>query len=460
MKYMVLPFGCQMNRSDTERIRTVLDSMGFEESEFEDDPDLTIRGIIACSIRQKAVDRVYGKIRNWNASKGKILSFLSGCFLPADGKKFEGLFDLVFPIDMVSSLPEMIREKTGMSHPVSSDKPSSEFAGADVMAQERIESFWRLNPTYSSRAEAFIPIQNGCNKFCSFCVVPHTRGREVSRLSTGILAELRSLLGRNYRSLTLLGQNVNSYGLDKGNSELSFAALMRSIGEIGRETGKDFWTYFTSPHPRDMSGELLEVIAEYDVLAKQIHLPLQSGDNEVLDRMNRNYSVADYRRVIHEIRRTLPGATLFTDIIVGFCGETEAQFERTLEAMREFQFDMAYIAKYSPRPGAASASWADDVSGKVKERRFTRASEVLRETAASKNREMLASRRKVLLRGRDERKGYLFGYTEGRIPVRLALNTPTMETAAKDVENRMEVGEFTMTQIISTASLSVEGRTL
>jgi len=448
MKYMVLPLGCQMNRSDTERARTVLNSMGFEEGEFENDPDLAIKGIIACSVRQKAVDRVYGKIRNWNASKGKALTFLSGCFLPADGERFETLFDFVFPIDMISELPEMIRKRTGDSMMGPAPPSLDKFAGSDVLRQKRIESFWQLRPFYSSNAEAFIPIQSGCNKFCSFCAVPYTRGREISRLSAGILAELTSLLGKNYRSLTLLGQNVNSYGLDKGNSELNFAALMRSIGEIGRESDKDFWTYFTSPHPRDMSGELLDVIAKYDVLAKQIHLPLQSGDNEVLHRMNRSYSVADYRQVVHGIRRALPQATLFTDIIVGFCGETDAQFERTLEAMREFQFDMAYIAKYSPRPDAASADWADDVSREVKERRFAEAGEVLREVAARKNRKMLASEQKVLLCGQDERRGHLFGYTEGRIPVRLDLNAAS------------EVGEFTMAQIISTGSLSVEGRVL
>jgi len=461
MKYMVLPFGCQMNRSDTGRIRTILNSMGFEESEFEDDPDLAIKGIIACSIRQKAVDRVYGKIRNWNASKGKILTFLSGCFLPADGEKFEELFDLVFPIDMVSSLPEMIRAKTGdMSNAVLSDKPSGKSASGDLMTKERLENFWELRPVYSSKAEAFIPIQNGCNKFCTFCAVPYTRGREVSRLSTGILDELRSLIGKNYRSITLLGQNVNSYGLDKGDLELNFVELMKSIGKIGRETGKNFWTYFTSPHPRDMSGELLEVIAEYDVLAKQIHLPLQSGDDEVLYRMNRNYSLADYRRMVYAIRHTLPEATLFTDIIVGFCGETETQFERTLEAMKEFRFDMAYIAKYSPRPGATSERWRDDIRREVKERRFTEASEVLRKTASRKNRKLLAKKQRVLLCGEDERKDYSFGYTEGRIPVRLSLNTDTAKSPGKDIGNRTKVGEFAMVQIISTGSLSVEGRVL
>lgn len=457
MKYMVLPFGCQMNRSDTERIRTVLNSMGLEEGELEDDPDLAIKGIIACSVRQKAVDRVYGRIRNWNASERKALTFLTGCILPADGEKFEDLFDFVFPIDMISKLPEMIHEKMGGTSLLS--PPSGEFADISV-TQRGMEGFWQLRPTYSSGTEAFIPIQNGCNRFCTFCAVPYTRGREVSRLPAGILAELRHLVGRNHRSFTLLGQNVNSYGSDREDSNLNFAALMKSIGEIGLETGRDFWTYFTSPHPRDMNMALLDVIAEYDVLAKQIHLPLQSGDDEVLHRMNRNYSVADYRHVVHEIRSVLPGAALFTDIIVGFCGETDAQFERTLEAMREIKFDMAYIAKYSPRPGAVSARWADDVSREVKERRFAEAGEVLREVAASKNREMLASERKVLLCGRDDQRGYLSGHTEGRIPVRLDLDAVTEKSAGENAENRIRVGDFIMARIISTGPLSVEGRIL
>jgi len=457
MKFMVLPFGCQMNRSDTERIRTVLSSMGLEESKFEDDPDLVIKGIIACSVRQKAVDRVYGRIRNWNASAKKTLTFLTGCILPIDERKFADLFDFVLPIDMISKLPGKIREKIGSTN--FSSPLSGEFSDASLI-QKRIENFWRIRPIYSSDTEAFIPIQNGCDKFCTFCAVPYTRGREVSRLPAGILNELRHLVGRNHRSLTLLGQNVNSYGSDRVDSKLNFAALMKSIGEIGLETGKEFWTYFTSPHPRDMSEALLDVIAEYDVLAKQIHLPLQSGDDEVLHRMNRDYSVADYRHVVHEIRCILPEATLFTDIIVGFCGETDAQFERTLEAMREIKFDMAYIAKYSPRPGAESTRWADDVSREVKEQRFAEASDVLREIAASKNKEMLASKRKVLLLDRNEQRGYLSGHTEGRIPIRLGLDAAAVKSTSGDVENRIGVGDFAMAQIISTGPLSVEGRIL
>ncbi|MCK5734856.1 MAG: radical SAM protein, partial [Spirochaetaceae bacterium] len=283
MKYYVMPFGCQMNQSDTERIRTVLNGMGYTESDDENDPEVVLKGIVACSVRQKAIDRVYGRIRNWNASKVKrpVLTFISGCILPSDREKFLKVFDLVFPIDQLPLLPDMIRQygvPTPGSLPYEIGAPEQGEPGRED-ARKRIEDFWKLKPSYTSQIEAFVPIQNGCDKFCSFCAVPYTRGREVSRPSSDILQEVRGLVEKGCRSITLLGQNVNSYGLDKKGKELSFPQLMRAVGEIGRENKADFWTFFTSPHPRDITTELLEVIAEYPVLAKWIHLPLQSGDD-------------------------------------------------------------------------------------------------------------------------------------------------------------------------------------
>ncbi len=453
MKYYIMPFGCQMNRSDSERIQTVLNSMGYSESDDENHPDVLIKGIVACSVRQKAIDRVYGRIRNWNASKTEkpVLTFISGCMLPADREKFLKMFDLVFPIDQLPDLPGMIRQY-GVPGPgslqVSFGAPESGKPGREE-ARERIENFWKLKPSYSSKVEAFVPIQNGCDKFCTYCAVPYTRGREVSRPSEDILQEVRSLVEDGCKSITLLGQNVNSYGLDKKGHELSFPELMRGVGEIGLESGKEFWTYFTSPHPRDISVELLEVISEYPVLAEWIHLPLQSGDDEVLKNMNRNHSMGRYRSVVQDIRRILPDAALFTDIIVGFNGETSEQFEHTADAMREFEYDMAYIAKYSPRPGARSAEWEDDVSHEEKDRRFHLLGKLLQEIAAPLNLRRLGRVERVLITGED-RKGFLSGYTRGRIPVRL---TGVTGEAA-------QVGTFTDAEIVSARPLSIEGRVL
>lgn len=193
-------------------------------------------------------------------------------------------------------------------------------------------------------------------------MLSHILGREVSRPSGEILKEIESLVNKGYKTITLLGQNVNSYGLDKPEEEINFNVLMRNIGELGKKLDKEFWVYFTSPHPRDINFELIDIISQYPNLANQIHLPMQSGDDKVLIKMNRKHGMDRYRDIANYLRKTIPEATLFTDIIVGFTGETDEQFENTLKAAAEFKFNMAYIAKYSPRPGAASYRWDDTVS--------------------------------------------------------------------------------------------------
>ncbi len=349
-----------MNQSDAERVRTVVEAMGYERTDSEEEASLL--GIVSCSVRQRAIDRAYALIRRWNSWKNHrtLLTFATGCILPADRERFLKLFDFIFPIDELPQLPAMIRQY-GVVTPASRDPataieeaPAPPAATASVAAgpltlTDTSRYYWQIKPRYSSTVEAYVPIQNGCDKFCTFCAVPYTRGRELSRPSAEVLEEVSSLVERGYRSITLLGQNVNSYGLDRKGAEISFAALLRAIGELGKESGRRFWVYFTSPHPRDMTEEVIQTVAEYPCLAKQIHLPLQSGDDKVLIRMNRNYRVDEYRAVVQSIRALLPGATLFTDIIVGFTGETEEQFENTRKAMREFQYNMAFVAMYSPR---------------------------------------------------------------------------------------------------------------
>jgi len=240
----------------------------------------------------------------------------------------------------------------------------------------------------------------------------------VSRPSGEILDELKELVNQGYKSITLLGQNVNSYGLDKYGKEITFPMLLRKIGEYSKSSGNDFWVYFTSPHPRDMTDEVIEVIAQYKCLAKQIHLPLQSGDDKVLIKMNRKHSTEDYRKIIHSIRKILPEATIFTDIIVGFTGETDEQFENTRRAMQEFRFNMSYIAKYSPRPGAASSRWIDDVPADIKTKRLhILTGELIRYTMVY-NQGLIGQRIKVLVTGKDRKEGYLSALTEGKIVLR------------------------------------------
>jgi tRNA-2-methylthio-N6-dimethylallyladenosine synthase len=472
MNYHIVTLGCQMNKSDSERVNTVIEKMGYRWTDNEEDADLL--GVIACSVRQKAIDKVYSKIHKWNTLKIKknLVTFVTGCVLPADREKLLKLFDIIFQISELVQFHEMLSQY-GIVTPYSLQrqndiddktiaKPSinidfriiqvdqhkKTIVGQPMLmkqAEKRISDFWKVEPSYQSGFEAFIPIQNGCDKFCTFCAVPYTRGREISRPSEEIIAEFKKLVAKGYKSITLLGQNVNSYGMDRSGEEISFPSLLRKIGEFGDNSGKNIWVYFTSPHPRDMSNEVLEIIAQYKCLARQIHLPLQSGDDEVLKRMNRNYTLEEYRRIINSIRRILPGSTLFTDIIVGFTSETDEQFMNTVKAMEEFKFNMAYIARYSPRTGSKSSQWNDDVPPATKKQRLHELSELLQVHSLFNNRKMKGKTYKVLVTGNDRKEGFLTGLTEGRIIVRFATTDKSL------------IGSFIEVKITSVADFATEG---
>jgi len=457
MKYYLLPLGCQMNLSDSERVRTVLRGMGFVETDNEN--EATILGIIACSVRQKGIDKVYGRIEKWNAMKHRqsVITFVSGCVLPADRLRFLKLFDLVFPMNDLPKLPDMIRQY-GIVTPASLKmgeeidiqpvvRPIAPLFHKDdkINPSANMGQFWAITPTQTSDFEAFIPIQNGCNKFCTYCAVPYTRGREVSRPSEEIMAELKSLVEKGYKSITLLGQNVNSYGLDKKGEEINFTELLRRVGEFGKASGKEFWVYYTAPHPRDMKDEVIEEMAQYDCLAKQIHIPIQSGDENMLQRMNRHHDLATYRHIIQTIREKMPTATIFTDIIVGFTHETEEEFENTRKAMEEFKYNMAFIAQYSVRPGAVAAEWDDDVPKEVKRERYHRLTEELMKHSLVYNQRLIGQTVKMLVESHDRKNGYLTGHTEGKIVIRFASRDTSL------------IGQFVNVKVTSASPLSIEG---
>jgi len=457
MKYHILTLGCQMNMSDTERTKPVIEGMGYTWTDNEEEANLV--GILACSVRQKAIDKVYSRIHKWNRLKNKknLITFVTGCILPSDKEKFLKLFDIVFPMSELKELPDMIKQY-GVVTPVSLNTENNKETvflnpriqelkekSTSLKLNEHISDFWHIQPAYDSKFEAFVPIQNGCDKFCTFCAVPYTRGREVSRPSTEIIEEVRSLVNRGYKSITLLGQNVNSYGLDKKGEELSFPELLGKIGEMGDKTSKEFWVYFTSPHPRDMTEDVIEVISRYNCLAKQIHLPIQSGDDKVLIRMNRKHNVEKYRHIVSTIRKLIPQATLFTDIIVGFTGETDEQFFNTRKIMDEFKYNMAYIAQYSPRPGATSSRWDDDISHEIKKERFHTLTEDLKKSSGEHNKEMVGKSYRVLVRGMERKGEFLSGLTEGRINVRIHSKDTSL------------IGHIMDVKIVSSAEFSVAG---
>ena len=460
MKYYLLPLGCQMNQSDTGRVRTVLQNMGFVPTDNEE--EATILGVIACSVRQKGIDKVYGRIEKWNAMKNRqnVITFVSGCILPADRLRFLKLFDLVFPMNELPNFPDMIRQYGIVT-------PASLQCGEEIETQPvvrpleplfhkhdvvnpsaNMDRFWAICPQQQSTFEAFIPIQNGCNKFCTYCAVPYTRGREVSRSSDDIIAELKDLVEKGYKSITLLGQNVNSYGLDKEGKEINFAELLRRVGEYGKASGKEFWVYFTSPHPRDMTDEVIEVISQYDCLGKQIHIPIQSGDDAMLQRMNRHHDLERYRHIIQTIRRLLPTATIFTDIIVGFTHETEEEFENTRKAMEEFKYNMAYIAQYSVREGAVASKWPDDVTKEMKRQRYHILTDELMKHSMVYNQGLVGTTVKMLVENFDRKNGYLAGHTEGKIVIRFASEDPSL------------IGQIVKVKVTDATPLSIEGELL
>lgn len=392
MKYKLLPLGCATNKADAESIAAVLESIGYTEATSEKDANLI--GIVACSIRQSAIDRVYGKVHNWNKRKKdeQLITMVSGCILPADEKKFLKIFDLVVKLEDVTELPKMLNEY-GTQAP---------------------KSFWDINPKRRSNFKALVPIQNGCDKFCTYCAVPYTRGREVSRESENILEHIDELLADGVKQITLLGQNVNSYGLDKPGEELTFAELLEEIGKRCDAAPQKVWVHYTSPHPRDMNEDVYEVQAKYDSLAAYLNLPLQSGDNDVLRRMNRRYTVEHYMEKLDMARKFMPDITVSTDIIVGFCGETKEQYENTRKALELGKYDLAFIAQYSPRPGAvAEMRFEDTVEKEEKRRRDKDLNEVLKKTAFENNQKLVGKTIPVLVESESRKTGKMLGRTEG-----------------------------------------------
>ncbi len=324
-KYWIITYGCQMNKSDSERIATVLESEGYKSALKENEADLII--VNMCSVRQSAVDRVFGvsqklaKLKNQN-SKVKIV--LTGCILNKDKKRFRKIFDSIW----------------------------------------KARNYFKVSPKCQSKTLAFIPISNGCNNFCSYCVVPFTRGPLVCRDHNEILKEAKEAIKKGFREIWLLGQNVNDYR-SPVDSSINFAKLLKILNGIPG----NLKFFLISPHPKNFSGELIDTLAKCEKFGKYLNLPIQSGDDKILKKMNRNYTVKEYKNLVKKIREKIPEIRLSTDVIVGFPGETKKQFENTVKLFKEIKFNWAYVAKYSPRPGTAAYLMKDNVPLTEKKRR-------------------------------------------------------------------------------------------
>ncbi len=355
-----------MNKSDSERVAAFLERKGYKQVLKINEADLIV--VNMCSVRQSAVDRVLGltkKFKELRNKNHKLKTILTGCVLKKDKTKFAKIFDSVVGI-------KNLLEK---------------------------EDYLKIKPKYQSSFLAEVPIMTGCNNFCAYCVVPYTRGKEIARPAQEIICEVKNLIKNGYKEIWLLGQNVNSYQ----NNKVNFPKLLKMISKI---RGK-FWIRFTSPHPKDFSNELIEVMVKSKKITPYLNLPVQSGDDTVLKRMNRNYTTAQYKNLVKKIRDRIPEITLSTDVIVGFPGETKKQFENTVKLFKEIKYDMAYISKYSPRAGTAAAKMKNNVSPKEKERRFKVLNEILKKTALENNKKFIGKILEVL--AKEAKKSFLIG---------------------------------------------------
>ncbi|MFA4871975.1 MAG: tRNA (N6-isopentenyl adenosine(37)-C2)-methylthiotransferase MiaB [Patescibacteria group bacterium] len=366
-KYFIWVLGCQMNKSDGERIDAVLSSLGYEKTSQESEADLII--VVACSVRQSAMDRIYGKARNWQKrrSRGDLITILTGCVLDKDKNKLNNKFDLILPVTEINKIPNKL---------------------ANLKIIE-VADYFHLAPKYNSNFQAYVPIMTGCNNFCSYCVVPYVRGKEVSRPAQEIITECKNLIKRGYKEITLLGQNVNSYK----NGKYDFPKLLKKIDDIPG----DWWLRFITSHPKDLSADLIKIMAKGKHLTPYLHLPIQSGDKDILKAMNRQYTPAHYLRLINKVRKNIPDVMISTDIIVGFPGETKKQFLNTVKIFKKIKFDMAYIAKYSQRSGTTAAELKDNVPQLEKVRRWRELTEVLKKTALENNKRLMGKTVRVLV---------------------------------------------------------------
>jgi tRNA-2-methylthio-N6-dimethylallyladenosine synthase len=370
-KYFIKTFGCQMNFSDSERIAAKLEEIGYKPASNDKEADLII--LNTCSVRQSAEDRVWGAVNNYKKKKfyprnPKIV--ITGCITKRKEvvKKMDKV-DIFLDIKDLNKLPKLLNQNGVQS--------------------KSARDYFQIKPKYQNPFTAYVPIMTGCNNFCSYCIVPYTRGREASRPFQEIKKEIKDLVQKDYKEIWLLGQNVNSYKYD----------FPKLLNEIDKLPGK-FWIRFVSSHPKDMSDDLIKVIAQGGHITPYVHLALQSGDNEVLRKMNRHYMSEDYLRLVKKIRKAIPNVFLATDIIVGFPGETRKQFLNTVKVFKQARFDMAYINKYSPREGTASFRMKDDISKAEKEKRAKELNEILAKIALENNKKLAGRQVEVLIDGR------------------------------------------------------------
>jgi tRNA-2-methylthio-N6-dimethylallyladenosine synthase len=427
-------YGCQMNVYDSERMADVLRPLGYRLSETAEDADLVV--LNTCHIREKATEKVYselGRIKRMKAAKaetgGAMLVAVAGCVAQAEGAEIvrrQPAVDLVVGPQSYHRLPELIAR---------AHRASGEALAADFAPEEKFDALTAERST--TGVTAFLTVQEGCDKFCAFCVVPYTRGPEYSRPGVAIEAEARALAARGVREVTLLGQNVNAYADGEGGG---LAALVRRLAKI---PGLSRIRYTTS-HPRDMDDALIAAHGEIEALMPYLHLPVQAGSDRVLKAMNRGHTAEDYLRLVARIRAARPDIALSGDFIVGFPGERDDDFEATLSLVREVGYASAFSFKYSRRPGTPGAAMPGQVAEAVKAERLGRLQALLDEQQAAFNAAQVGRVLPVLIE------------KAGRHPGQVAGRSPYLQAAHFEGDAR-RIGDIVPVRIASAGRMSLAG---
>ena len=392
LKYYILTMGCQLNENDSEKISGMLEEMNYTKTEKYEEADIVIYN--TCCVRENAEDKLFGKlgeIKKIREEKGTIVA-VGGCMMQEKHivekiKKSYPFCDIVFGTHTLHKLPEDIYNVINNKKKIIDifDIDGEVYEGIPIKRFDKIK--------------ASVTIMYGCNNFCSFCIVPYVRGRERSRKPSEIIKEIKCLAKSGYKEITLLGQNVNSYKGTEEDKEFpnikNFADLLKEVSKIdGIEIIR-----FVSPHPKDFTDDVIDVIASSDKICKIIHLPLQSGNNEVLKNMNRNYTKEKYLELVSKMKQRIPGVVFSTDIIVGFPGETDEQFEDTLDVVKKVKFEQVYMFIYSRRNGTRADRMENQVPEEIKHIRFNKLKELVECQIEENNKKYIGTVQKVLVEG-------------------------------------------------------------
>ena len=398
--YFIRTYGCQGNLRDSEVIAGILEKLGYEVTENYENADIIL--LNTCCVRENAEKKVFGEIGSLKSLKEKnpeLIIGVCGCMVQQEHIVSSLLnqykqVDLIFGTHNIYQLPSLLKDAI-----ITNQRICNVLSNQGDIQED-------LPSVRASCIKAWVNIMYGCNKFCTYCIVPYTRGKERSRRSKDILQEIKELKEKGYKEVTLLGQNVNAYGKDI--DDLSFAQLMEQIALIGIERIR-----FTTSHPWDFSDELIDVIAKYDNIMNHIQLPVQSGDSEILRLMGRRYSREQYLTLVEKIKAKIPSASITTDIIVGFPNESEQAFENTLSLCEIVKYDSAFTFIYSPRVGTPAAKMKDNVSMETKKQRFNKLTAVIAKNELEKYKTFENKVVKVLVEGPSKKNPeILSGYTE------------------------------------------------